>query len=74
LLRSSSLAAFTVFGATKPPNAVDRLLHAIWQVRSARRSENLRELCDSELLMYMADLMSDAPADHRPNYILSGGG
>jgi hypothetical protein len=50
----------------KPPNAVDRLLRAIWKVRSARRSEDLRELSDSELLMYMVDTMSNGRADRRP--------
>jgi hypothetical protein len=50
---------------TEPPKAVERLLQTIWQVRSARRSENLHELSYSELVN-IVDLLSNTPDERRP--------
>ena len=46
---------------SRSPKPVERLLRTIRQVRSARHSQKLEELSESELLMYMADILSDDP-------------
>lgn len=50
---------------SKPPKPVERLLRTIRQVRSARHSQKLEELSESELLIYMADILSDDPHERR---------
>jgi hypothetical protein len=50
---------------SKPPKPVEGLLRTIRQVRSARHSQKLEELSESELLIYMADILSDDPHERR---------
>ena len=52
---------------SRSPKPVERLLRTIRQVRSARHSQKLEELSESELLMYMADILSDDP--HEPGLL-----